>query len=178
MNGPSASRVAALARQAKLRSLSGWELEAVREHLRSHKGQRNPGTGLKFGQPYDYDGKQWFVYDFQANQDIPGGISLVLISTTLDAILDEDVDPTAGKPRAYKPLPNAPQGLFVGQQVIFTHKVKTRWELSVPSGTEGTVKSVRPQHVMIEPIDAPGWKPGESMFWASEADALKDVQPA
>lgn len=54
-------------------------------HLRSHKGQKNPETGIVFGSRYKLDGGDYLVYDFNA---VGSGVELVLLSKDGKAIVE------------------------------------------------------------------------------------------
>lgn len=78
------------------RKLREHEVEDAKAGLKSHKGQRNPQTGLKFGEPYTYLGKKWLVYDFQAEQTAPNGVTLALVSPDFKEMV-QDVHMDAGE---------------------------------------------------------------------------------
>lgn len=48
--------------------------------LRRNKGKYKGPNGLKSGQKYQYMGKNWFIFDFDADAQAPGGATLVLVS--------------------------------------------------------------------------------------------------
>jgi len=91
------------------RRLSPGEMEAAKAHHKDRKGTKGPG-GYKFGEKIKYQGKDWLVYDFDAEGS---GFTLILISPDHSTMVDGVPDPkTAGKDdkdplvQAFDPLTN------------------------------------------------------------------------
>jgi seryl-tRNA synthetase len=57
------------------------EQDSWKESLRRNKGKYHGPNGLKSGQKYKYQGKDWFILDFDAEAKAPGGSTLSLVSS-------------------------------------------------------------------------------------------------
>jgi hypothetical protein len=64
---------------SQTRKIPEKEINDWKSGLRRHKGQKGP-AGLKFGQKFKYQGKDWIVYDFDADSKAPKGVTLVLVT--------------------------------------------------------------------------------------------------
>ena len=76
-------------------ALSDLELKAAKQHLRSYRGTTGPG-GIKFGQKVKHKGKDWLVYDFDADSSSPDGFTLVLLASDMSEITRGIVPADAG----------------------------------------------------------------------------------
>jgi hypothetical protein len=56
------------------------ERDSWKDSVRRNKGKYNGPNGLKSGQKYKYQGKDWLIMDFDADSKAPGGATLVLVS--------------------------------------------------------------------------------------------------
>jgi len=56
------------------------EVKAWKEDLRRNKGRYHGPNGLKSGDKYRYQGKDWLIADFDAVSEAPGGATLALVS--------------------------------------------------------------------------------------------------
>lgn len=83
------------ANQPQARKIPKTEVSAWKSGLKRHKGKKGP-LGLTFGQKYKHKGKDWLVYDFDADAKAPGGSTLVLVTPDFSETL-RGVEHTAGK---------------------------------------------------------------------------------
>jgi hypothetical protein len=79
----------------KLQDIDKSEIPDVKAHLQQMRGKTNKRTGLKFGQKFPFQGKNWLVYDFDADSSFDSGVSVTLVSPSFDQFL-RGVDPEAG----------------------------------------------------------------------------------
>jgi hypothetical protein len=56
------------------------ERDSWKDSVRRNKGKYHGPNGLKSGQKYKYQGKDWLIMDFDADSKAPGGATLVLVS--------------------------------------------------------------------------------------------------
>lgn len=86
-----------LKRQHKLaRAMNPKEQESAQSHIKRYKGRRGPG-GYKFGEKFKHQGKDWLVYDFDAEGS---GFTLTLVSPDFKQIIQGVADPKAKKQAA------------------------------------------------------------------------------
>jgi hypothetical protein len=52
----------------------------LKDQVRRNKGKYHGPNGLKSGQKYKYQGKDWYILDFDAESKAPGGSTLYLVS--------------------------------------------------------------------------------------------------
>jgi len=53
----------------------------LKDQVRRNKGKYHGPNGLKSGQKYKYQGKDWYILDFDAESKAPGGSTLYLVSS-------------------------------------------------------------------------------------------------
>jgi len=71
----------------RVTKLSSDEKSSVRNHLQQHKGKKMSVKGLKFGQGVTYQGGKYFIYDYDADRDSPGGVTLNLVDKGLTKLI-------------------------------------------------------------------------------------------
>lgn len=83
---PSRARIAAQLKDLadrvageKKREIPKGEVQDWKSGLQRHKGKKGPG-GITFGSKFKHEGKDWLVYDFDADSSAPGGSTLTLVS--------------------------------------------------------------------------------------------------
>jgi len=84
------------ARPEAVKDIPKTEAQAWKDGLKRHKGERGPGD-IKFGQKVRHDGKEWLVYDFDAEAKAPGGATMVLVSPDYKKTVRGVPMPQAGK---------------------------------------------------------------------------------
>ena len=57
------------------------ERDSWKDSVKRNRGKYHGPNGLKSGQKYEYQGKDWWILDFDAESKAPGGATLILVSS-------------------------------------------------------------------------------------------------